>query len=140
MRACANEIYISIGIYNCKLVLKLALEFLFLSDCTVWGDKNLRLSFFFTVLFENETSTMAAIETTDPGDNSQFHKMSAKQLRHKAQEFLSSRKYANNLVDIISQWEVSLIYLKYIFFYVRLCFILFILYICVYNLFFSISF
>ncbi|XP_057327744.1 nucleolar complex protein 4 homolog [Microplitis mediator] len=50
---------------------------------------------------------MAAIETTDPGDNSQFHKMSAKQLRHKAQEFLSSRKYANNLVDIISQWENS---------------------------------
>lgn len=40
-----------------------------------------------------------------PGDSTQ--KMSSKLLRQKAQEFLTSRKHANNLVDIISQWDVS---------------------------------
>lgn len=39
-----------------------------------------------------------------PGASTQ--KMS-KLLRQKAQEFLTSRKHANNLVDIISQWDVS---------------------------------
>lgn len=34
-------------------------------------------------------------------------KMSSKLLRHKAQEFLASRRHANNLVDIIGMWEVS---------------------------------
>ncbi|XP_017880756.1 nucleolar complex protein 4 homolog isoform X2 [Ceratina calcarata] len=34
-------------------------------------------------------------------------KMSSKLLRQKAQEFLTSRKHANNLVDIISQWDES---------------------------------
>lgn len=41
-----------------------------------------------------------------PGASS-MQKMSAKMLRQKAQEFLSSRKYANNLFDIISQWDES---------------------------------
>ncbi|KOX79371.1 Nucleolar complex protein 4 like protein B [Melipona quadrifasciata] len=40
-----------------------------------------------------------------PGASSS-QKMSSKLLRQKAQEFLTSRKYANNLVDIISQWDV----------------------------------
>lgn len=40
-----------------------------------------------------------------PGASTQ--KMSSKLLRQKAQEFLTSRKHANNLVDIISQWDVS---------------------------------
>ncbi|KAK0179863.1 hypothetical protein PV327_005574 [Microctonus hyperodae] len=48
---------------------------------------------------------MATIQA-NPG-NSQLQKMSSKQLRYKAQEFLVSRKYANNLVDIISQWDDS---------------------------------
>ncbi|XP_031849520.1 nucleolar complex protein 4 homolog B isoform X2 [Nomia melanderi] len=34
-------------------------------------------------------------------------KMSSKVLRQKAQEFLASRKHANNLVDIIGQWDES---------------------------------
>lgn len=41
-----------------------------------------------------------------PGASSS-QKMSSKLLRQKAQEFLTSRKRANNLVDIISQWDVS---------------------------------
>ncbi|CAD1469946.1 unnamed protein product [Heterotrigona itama] len=41
-----------------------------------------------------------------PGASSS-QKMSSKLLRQKAQEFLTSRKYANNLVDIISQWDES---------------------------------
>lgn len=40
-----------------------------------------------------------------PGASS-MQKMSTRTFRQKAQEFLSSRKYANNLVDIISQWDV----------------------------------
>ncbi|CAD6234202.1 GSCOCG00007647001-RA-CDS [Cotesia congregata] len=50
---------------------------------------------------------MAAIATTDPGDNSQFHRTLVKQFRNKAMEFLSSKKYANNLFDILSQWKNS---------------------------------
>ncbi|XP_017764885.1 PREDICTED: nucleolar complex protein 4 homolog B isoform X3 [Eufriesea mexicana] len=41
-----------------------------------------------------------------PGASSN-QKMSSKLLRQKAQEFLTSRRYANNLVDIISQWDES---------------------------------
>ncbi|XP_015179196.1 PREDICTED: nucleolar complex protein 4 homolog B [Polistes dominula] len=41
-----------------------------------------------------------------PGASS-LQKMSTRTFRQKAQEFLSSRKYANNLVDIISQWDES---------------------------------
>lgn len=66
-------------------------------------------SVFFSFSFfhsPSETSTMATIQA-NPG-NSQLQKMSSKQLRYKAQEFLASRRYANNLVDIISQWDVSL--------------------------------
>ncbi|KAK9306305.1 hypothetical protein QLX08_003006 [Tetragonisca angustula] len=44
--------------------------------------------------------------TNLPGASSS-QKMSSKLLRQKAQEFLTSRKYANNLVDIISQWDES---------------------------------
>ncbi|XP_043276228.1 nucleolar complex protein 4 homolog B isoform X2 [Venturia canescens] len=48
---------------------------------------------------------MAAVEGA-PGSSPSL-KMSAKLLRHKAQEFLASRKHANNLVDIIAQWDDS---------------------------------
>ncbi|XP_043254297.1 nucleolar complex protein 4 homolog B isoform X3 [Colletes gigas] len=41
-----------------------------------------------------------------PGASSS-QKMSSKLLRQKAQEFLASRKHANNLVDIIAQWDES---------------------------------
>lgn len=41
-----------------------------------------------------------------PGASS-MQKMSTRTLRQKAQEFLSSKKYANNLVDIIGQWDES---------------------------------
>ncbi|XP_015114111.1 nucleolar complex protein 4 homolog B [Diachasma alloeum] len=47
---------------------------------------------------------MATVDSSLPGDP-QTPRMSSKQLRHKAQEFLSSRKYANNLVDIINQLD-----------------------------------
>ncbi|XP_034949416.1 nucleolar complex protein 4 homolog B isoform X2 [Chelonus insularis] len=49
---------------------------------------------------------MSAVETVGLG-HSQFSKMSSKQLRQKAQEFLASRKHANNLIDIIGQWDDS---------------------------------
>ena len=48
----------------------------------------------------------------DPADlpgASSSQKMSSKLLRQRAQEFLASRKHANNLVDIIAQWDVSAI-------------------------------
>lgn len=41
-----------------------------------------------------------------PGASS-VQKMTSRLLRQKAQEFLLSRKHANNLVDIIGQWEES---------------------------------
>lgn len=53
----------------------------------------------------SRTGIMAAVEGA-PGSSLSL-KMSAKLLRHKAQEFLASRKHANNLVDIIAQWDVS---------------------------------
>ncbi|XP_078045524.1 nucleolar complex protein 4 homolog B [Augochlora pura] len=46
-------------------------------------------------------------EAADLSGASSGQKMSSKVLRQKAQEFLSSRKYANNLVDIIGQWDES---------------------------------
>lgn len=45
-------------------------------------------------------------EATISGDP-QIQRMMSKQLRQKAQEFLSSRKKANNLEEIISQWDES---------------------------------
>ncbi|XP_011302242.1 nucleolar complex protein 4 homolog B [Fopius arisanus] len=47
---------------------------------------------------------MATVDCALPGDP-QSLRMSSKQLRVKAQEFLTSRKYANNLVDIINQLD-----------------------------------
>lgn len=49
---------------------------------------------------------MAMTEAAISGDH-QIQRMMSKQLRQKAQEFLSSRKKANNLEEIISQWDVS---------------------------------
>lgn len=44
---------------------------------------------------------MAAVQQNLP-------KMVSAQLRNKANEFLNSRKYANNLADILQMFEVSI--------------------------------
>lgn len=54
----------------------------------------------------NSPCTTMADAADLPGASSS-QKMSSKLLRQRAQEFLASRKHANNLVDIIAQWDVS---------------------------------
>ncbi|XP_076161577.1 nucleolar complex protein 4 homolog B-like [Ptiloglossa arizonensis] len=54
----------------------------------------------------NSPYTTMANAADLPGASSS-QKMSSKHLRQKAEEFLASKKHANNLVDIIAQWDES---------------------------------
>lgn len=50
---------------------------------------------------------MAMADAADLPGASSIQKMTSAHLRQKAQEFLASRKHANNLVDILSYWDES---------------------------------
>lgn len=60
-----------------------------------------------TMATMGQVAIIGADKDEDDDDYQMIQRMTSKQLRQKALEFLSSKKYANNLVDIISQWDVS---------------------------------